>query len=328
MTSLASKGGSSHGPPSDDPARWWGRTSTSALDADSISLSQTVHPSFWSRRRHAEVANSDCWRPSHTDRHHRRVFRGPCLGTTDPPQPIAPNGSFAAPFFDGNAYLAVSLRESGGIISGIGWSNITDSFLGGATVAGSYSVPAIQFDLHPRLGGTPWHFNGTVDTLNRTLAGEFAVIVGRGLPVVLQATDTIATGVYDLELDSGTRELLTGSAGFTYLFDTRRLALVLRTQGAVSYHTSFTWNGPTLPLPGTYQTSASGAGEPAVGLNRVRGSGVEAQYQVAPGTITIELSDRYVLAGRYTLTATDPNTGARLTLRGTLSAGCFGGNKC
>lgn len=248
--------------------------------------------------------------------------------STEPNQPGAPNGSFAAPFFDGNAYLAVSLRVSGGVISGIGWSNISDSFLGGATVTGSYNAPAVQFDLYPRLGGTPWHFNGTVDTLSRSVAGEFAVIVGRGFPVVLQATDTIPTGVYDLELDSGTRELLTGSAGFTYLFDARRLALVLRTQGTVSYHTSFTWHGPTLPLSGTYETSAPGSGEPAVGLDRVRGTGIEAQYQVAAGTITIDLSDRYILAGSYTLLATDPNTGARLTLRGTFSAGCFGGNRC
>lgn len=249
-------------------------------------------------------------------------------GSTEPHQPIPPNGSFAAPFFDGNAYLAVSLRESGGIISGIGWSNITDEFIGGATVTGSYSPPAIQFDLHPRLGGTPWHFIGTVDTLSRSIGGEFAFVIGTGFPVVLQAADTIPTGVYDLELDSGTRELLTGSAGFSYLFDTRHLAIFLQTQDSVSYHTIVTWNGPTLPVPGTYQTFPPGSGEPSGGLLRVRGNGVEAIYEVGPGTITIDVSDRYVLTGRYTLAATDPDTRARLTLRGTFSAGCYGGVRC
>jgi hypothetical protein len=240
------------------------------------------------------------------------------------PTPRWPNGNFAAPFFDNQDYLAVSLRESGGIVSGTGWSSIDDGMAGGATLAGSYSAPAIHFDLYPRLGGTTWHFNGTRDSLTGSLSGEFAVIVGRGFPVVLLPVDRVPTGVYDLQLDDGTGQRLTGSAGFAYIYDPPRLSAFLRTQDTVSYQTGLLWNGAARPLPGTYPTSVSDSAGFGAWFERVRGSGIEAIYTLAPGTVTIEVSDRYVLTGHYVATAKDPTSGATIKLQGAFSAGCHG----
>jgi hypothetical protein len=247
--------------------------------------------------------------------------------TTGPNPPQGPNGTFAAAFDTGARYLAVELQESRGVISGTGWSSVDNPFFGGATVVGAFTAPTVHFDLIPLVGGAAWHFNGTLDPLGRSLSGEFAYIVGKGFPVALRSVDTIPTGHYGLELVYGARQHLTGSATFTYLLNPTGLLLRLYTDGVVSYQTVFLWSSATLPPPDTYTTSGSSSAGLAVGLQRVCGNLIDAFYQVGPGTITIDVSEQFVLTGHYAFTATD-STGATLTLQGVFSAGCIGGNRC
>jgi hypothetical protein len=237
------------------------------------------------------------------------------------PDAVQLRGNFAATYFVGEAQVtvAVGLHAAAGIVSGVGWTNINDVLMGGAVLSGSYSPPNIQFSFEPRLGGaTVWHFIGTVDSQGLSIPGEFALAPGTGFPMTLLPVDTVPTGEYRLTL-SNPAQVLSGSAFFYDLdLGQPRLVVALQTRGVEQYSTGFMWDSAALPPTGTFQLSEPGAPE----VSFADPSGIE--YEYGPGTITIEVAERYVIAGRYTVTVRNPSTGQSRVLEATFSAGCSG----
>ncbi len=231
-------------------------------------------------------------------------------------------GSFGAPLGDRTSYLAFRLFETEGRISGRAWSTYSTALIAGATVSGTRTGPAITLTIHPRppFGLANWGFQGSL--AGDTLKGIFSFAGTDAQEVELPRVRTIPLGDYSIAASGAVTDSSTGFAVFHYGGGSFRLVQVFTVPDRSTM--VIFWNRRDRPPPGSYPVSTDGGPPPSAQFAyRADVLSPEVPYQVQNGTVTIEESDRYVLAGRFTVTARDPE-GRLVTLRGVFSAGCTG----
>ena len=247
-------------------------------------------------------------------------------GVTEPEPPAAIEGSFGTPLADRNAYLAISLSERGGVLTGRAWSNFSGTLIGGATITGEWTPPQVRIDLHPLLpfGVVDWHLVGRLE--GDTLKGEFFTAGVNRQQVELPRVRAVPSGEYTLAVSGAVADTARGWAVFGYGGGSFRLVQIFSIAAGSSSSMIVFWGQRNRPAPGTYRVSPEGGPAPAVRFAHQVPEGPEVSYTVQDGRLVIETSERYVLAGRFLMTARD-TAGRVVTLHGIFSAGCSG-NAC
>ncbi|HLG06279.1 MAG TPA: hypothetical protein VI383_09025 [Gemmatimonadales bacterium] len=230
-------------------------------------------------------------------------------------------GLFGGPLADRTAYLALGLTVEKGLLSGRAWSSYSQSLTARAQVIGRYDPPAVTLTIQPsvRYGLRDWYFEGELegDTLRGILSqpGTFPQ------PVELVRAEAIPLGDYSLKITGAVEDSATGWAQFNYLGGSFRLVQIFAIQDRTVASMAVFWYSRDRPRPGTYAVSAEGGPAPAVRFSIFNAAGSEVRHTVRSGYLVIEESGRYVLAGRFLMTATDP-VGREVTLHGVFSSGC------
>lgn len=241
--------------------------------------------------------------------------------STEPRQPAGLNGNFGSTSSSG--WLGVTLRESAGLVTGTGWSAGGKLRFGG-TITGTYQAPAVQFDLVTRQGGETWRFSGTFE--RDTLRGDFAQIPFQGALVELARTDTVPTGEYTLHLTGAITADLVGAPAFFSVPSSNGFALSFESAGPPLYQVTIFWEGGNRPQAGGYPLSFGPGASPLAGVYRYEAPGFVHLPPIS-GTLTLDVSTRRAMIGRFELVVTDPATGGIVTARASFSAGCTG-NAC
>jgi len=243
--------------------------------------------------------------------------------STGPSQRLV--GNFAAPLRDRTSYLAFQIYEDDGHLSGRGWSSYTSTLLAGVTLSGSRSDTSVVLSIHPRppLGLTDWRFEGSL--VRDTLKGIFSLPGTDAQLVELPRVRTIPLGDYSVVVTGPGIDSTRGYSTFNYGGGSFRLVQLFFVPDRSVLLVS--WGRRDLPVPGRYAVSADGGAAPSMQIVYASAAGApEATYQVRSGTITIEESDRYVVTGRFQITAAGPE-GQLITLTGVFNSGCTG-NAC
>lgn len=244
-----------------------------------------------------------------------------CGGKSTEPQPPAGlTGNFAITGSTG-FWLGVTLRESGGIVTGTGWSGNLNRLRQGMTITGTYQPPGVQLDLVPRKGGPTGHFNGAFD--RDTLRGIYELDPFSKPYIELTRIDTVPTGEYVLHLTGALSGDFVGDPTFTTISAANAFALELESAGPPQYRVVFFWESANRPPARVYSLSFGPGAAPLAGVYRYDAP-VFVQLLPLAGTLTLEVSTRWALIGRFDLTVTDPTTGGTVTARGSFSAGCTG----
>jgi len=248
--------------------------------------------------------------------------------STEPRPPLGLNGSFGST--REQDWVGVTLHESGGVLSGTGWSS-SGRLNEGGIISGTFQEPDVRFDLVPRKSGDTWHFNGTFerDTLRGNL-GQGSIL---GSLIEFARVDAAPSGEYTLHLSGAISGDFVGTPTFFWTrltLPTRGLELVLESGGPNPgdpplYDVSFFWAQSNRPPAGVYSLSFTPGASPEAAVSRYdAGSFVTLPAQ--HGVLTLEASTRWALIGHFTITATDPVTGGVVTASGHFSAGCTGDN--
>ncbi|MGQ0704230.1 MAG: hypothetical protein ACT4PM_13985 [Gemmatimonadales bacterium] len=242
-------------------------------------------------------------------------------GSTEPEMRSGIEGNFGTPLADRNGYLAVSLFERGGFVTGRAWSNFSGTLIGGATVTGEWNPPDVALDIHPLLpfGVVDWHLVGQLQ--GDTLKGEFSTSGLNPQRVELPRVRSVPSGQYTLAISGAVADTARGWAVFSYGGGSFRLVQVFTIAAGSGSSMVVFWQQRDRPAPGTYPVSAEGGPAPAVRFAHQAPEGPELRYTVQDGRLVIETSERYVLAGRFLMTASD-TAGRIVTLHGIFSAGC------
>jgi len=241
--------------------------------------------------------------------------------STGPAVHVGLNGNFGSTTNYG--WVGVTLRESGGIVSGTGWSSLTDKLQRGATVAGTYQAPVVQFDVAARGGGETWHFSGTFE--RDTLRGDFGLLSTPGFPIELTRIDTVPSGEYTLHLTGAITADFVGTPGFASIPLTNTFAIVLEPPGPPLYQVNFHWNGRDRPPAGVYPLSFGPNANPRGRVFRYDGSDPNSiELPAQRGTLWLDVSTRWAMIGRFDFTLTDPANNGTVTARANFSAGCVG----
>lgn len=229
--------------------------------------------------------------------------------STDPSSPV--RGHFTTNANAGGDYtLAVFVSSANGLITGYGWGGVPG---GGSPpieplkITGQQTGRAVSLTLSPAFdggnGGLYGIFNGQNDrgqlvgTLSRS---------SQSIGVTFIATDTTATGLFDLSTAGGQVVQLAGAAGFGTAGGFR---LDLRPSGGSAPALSI--SGPTRPPAGsltvgqTYQAVLRLPGSPAV---------------PATGTLQLDRSSPLLLIGRFDGEAAI--AAVPITIQVHFSAGC------
>lgn len=242
-------------------------------------------------------------------------------GTETGPVAAGLNGSFGGRMFGVEDFLGLSLRESGGVVTGSAWSGIAPTLDHGARVTGSLAGNVVTLRLEGPAGQPDWFFNGTWEA--DSLRGEVALVVGRGFDVALGRIDTIPTGTAAIAVRGAETGDATGRALFGYeATDGYAPALVIETDAPFAAVVNLKWPGRVRPGVGDAPLGASS--RPTVQFVRDPNSANPITYTVTGGTLRIEHSNRFTLSGRVELTARSPSGGV-VTVTGTYSAGCVFG---
>ncbi len=242
-------------------------------------------------------------------------------GSTEPKGLGLIRGSFGGPIADRTAYLGVSLGGTDGRLRGRAWSSVSGSLAAGATVTGRYDernvILTIQPDLH--FGLVSWRFEG--EFTNDTLKGSLSFSGTNTQRVELPRVATIPLGDHYQAITGAVIDSSFGFAQFNYGGGSFRLVQTLNTQEDAFSSILVFWNVRDLPRPGVYVVSPEGGPAPTVRITYQAPSSPSIRYIVENGRIVIEESDRYLLRGRYEMSASD-SLGRTIGLRGTFSAGC------
>ncbi len=243
-----------------------------------------------------------------------------CGGSsTEPAQPTGLNGSFgltsATPY-----WIGVTLHESGGVITGTGWASQTNALRHGATVTGTYNAPAVSLDLVPRVPGTTLHLTGTF--VNDTLR-----VIG---PRELARIKTAPTGVASIHLTGDVTADISPPAEFRTDLRSKDFVIRLEVTEPLDAHWGvfFDWIQIDLPRAGTYvltdplsPTSDELPGSALYNLDEPAEFGA---YRLRSGTVTLEIAERWTMAGHFELIVTNPHTGKPVNVTGTFNTGCAG----
>ncbi len=242
-------------------------------------------------------------------------------GAETGPAPAGLNGSFGGRMFGVTDFFGLSLRESGGVITGSAWSSISATLDRSARVTGSLAGKTVALRLKGPAGQPDWFFNGTWDA--DSLRGEVAIVVGRGFNVDLGRVDTIPSGNATIAVRGAETSDAAGRELFGYdQNDNYAPVLAIETGPPFAALVSFKWPGRVRPGVGDVPLGESS--RPAVFFLRDQNSGNPISYTVTGGTLRIEHANRFTLAGRIELTARSPSGGV-VTVTGTYSAGCVFG---
>jgi hypothetical protein len=234
-------------------------------------------------------------------------------------------GNFAAPLRDRSGYLAFQIYENDGHLSGRAWSSYSTTLLAGVTLNGTRIDSTIDLTIRPRLpqGLVNYRFVGTL--AGDTLKGVFSLPGTDAQQVTMPRVGTIPLGDYVITVTGSPMDSSAGYSTFNYTGGSFRLLQFLFVPDRSVM--VITWNRRDRPVPGRYPVTAEGGEAPSVRFDYAPASGApEASYQIQGGVITIQESERYVMRGRFTMTAADPE-GRVVTLTGVFNSGCTG-NAC
>ncbi len=249
------------------------------------------------------------------------IFAAGCSATG--PSSTTLLGSFAAPLGDRTSYLAVQLYEDGdGFLAGRGWSSYSPSLMARVTVSGTRAGANLSLVIHPTppFGLVDWRLDGTL--AGDTLRGSFFFERSNAQQVELLRVASIPLGDYSLTLNGAVQDSAAGIAVFNYGGGNFRLVQLLNVPDRSLLVVR--WNRRDLPAPATYALSSDGATGPAVEFTYNSEPGAaDQEFQVLGGSIVLQQSARYVLAGRFDLNATDP-AGRAVRLTGTVQRGLYG----
>jgi hypothetical protein len=246
-------------------------------------------------------------------------------GCSTGPSGIARLGDFGSPLGDRTSYLAFRLFEQDGQLSGRAWSSYSSTLIARVTVTGTHQGSEVVLAIHPQppIGLVDWRFAGTLE--RDTLKGVFSFAGTDAQSVELARVRTIPLGDYSLKMTGAVADSAEGWATFGYGGGSFRLVQTFTIPDR-SLMVVF-WNRRDRPAPGTYPVTPEGGAPPSVRFDYRPPNGIaDVSYQVQSGTLMIEESDRYVLAGRYQITVAEPE-GRLVTLTGVFNAGCTG-NAC
>ncbi|HLB54667.1 MAG TPA: hypothetical protein VJK71_06135 [Gemmatimonadales bacterium] len=241
-------------------------------------------------------------------------------GSTDPSGRLPLHGRFGAPFADRTAYLALSLFGDA-TVSGRAWSNYNPSLIAGATITGRYDPPMVTLDIHPDIhfGVLDWRLVGTLE--RDTLKGVLTFAGTNAQRVELPRVKAIPLGDYSQRISGAVQDTSTGWATFNYGGGSFRLIQVFSVQDQSFTSMVVFWNRRDRPPRGVYELSEEGGPPPSVRFVFRAVGGQDVRYTLREGKLLINESERYVLAGQYRMTATDPE-GRVVTVRGTFNSGC------
>ncbi len=241
------------------------------------------------------------------------------------PHRAVPLGSYGGPLADRTSYLGLTLVEREGRFSGVAWSSFSASMIAGGRVSGLRDGNRLLLAIQPRspFGLVNWGFEGVLE--RDTLKGVITFAGTEAQRVELPRVPAIPRGSYSLRLQGALNQNLEGAAVFNYGGGSFRLIQVFTVLDRSSMVVF--WQQRERPLPGSYPASAEGGPAPSVRLV-LSPSLVEpgVTWTVTGGRIVIEESERYFLAGQFSLTATGPE-GLTLTATARFHAGCTG-NAC
>ena len=233
-------------------------------------------------------------------------------------------GNFASPLRDRSGYLAFQLYENDGHLSGRAWSSYSTTLLAGVTLIGTRIDSTIDLTIRPRLpqGLLNYQFEGVL--VRDTLQGAFSLL-SDAQQVTMTRVGTIPLGDYVITVTASPTDSTAGYSTFNYGGGSFRLQqfFIVPDRSVMV----ITWNRRDRPAPGRYPVTAEGGEAPSVRFVYAPAAGApEATYQIQSGVITIQESERYVMRGRFTMTAADPE-GRVVRLTGVFNSGCTG-NAC
>ena len=242
-----------------------------------------------------------------------------CSDGTAPP-PVGVSGNFEGRLLENPSewYLGFSLNESGGVITGTGFVTVYPAYA--AVVHGTYHEPEVELTIQPTGTGLTYTFVGALR--GDTLSGHLHP--GGPLPLAFEfiRTDTVAHGHHETELEGAIVRSETGTSFFAYM-EQGWVALMLEpTAGTPRTTIRFEWKGHHYPDRGTFELSGNAEIFPRVFVAEMGGGGIVRHLPVRSGSITIDVSRRFALLGRYELVASDP-AGNDVRLHGHFSAGCY-----
>lgn len=239
-------------------------------------------------------------------------------GTTEPAVPAGLNGNFGITNSTG-FWLGLTLHESGGVVTGTGWSGDLMRLRQGITVTGTWQPPQVHLNLLQRQNGVTGRFDGTFE--RDTLRGIYELEPAMKPFLELTRVDTVPTGHYELHLTGDITGDFTGEGVFIHFPSQHVVGLSLDTNPFL-WRFGISWENIARPPVGAYPLSSAANARPRAAFG-IEGFGFQ-HFPFVAGTFTLDVSTRWAMIGHFEFTATNPATGGIVTARGTFNTGCQG----
>jgi hypothetical protein len=230
------------------------------------------------------------------------------------------NGNFEAPllFDDRNDYLALSLRETGGSVTGTGFLSP-----GGynVSVTGSHSGSDIELQIVP-MGGPAMRFVG--QAVDDRMSGSWSYVnygSETTFSIEFVRVDTVATGLSTAVVVSSIPRTESGIAYFFYQLPptgSQGILWIESTGGGPRMRPAFVWDGLDYLPEGVYPVDATSTRVIGVLYDLGVVGGIR-QLTVLGGELRVDIARRHVLIGRYTIRGRAEN-GDTVNVTGSFSA--------